>query len=86
MLRVPPPPRRTNRTSLVPHPVLIGHAASLDRFKDAAEGAVGAETVGKVGQHPRDPAAERLAQIVVHPPELPLRARAPPCARQWRGA
>jgi hypothetical protein len=25
----PPPPPRTNRTSRVPHPVLIGHAASL---------------------------------------------------------
>ena len=25
----PPPPLRTNRTRRVPHPVLIGHAASL---------------------------------------------------------
>ena len=26
-----PPPSRTNRTRRVPHPVLIGHAASLGR-------------------------------------------------------
>ena len=28
----PPPPPRTNRTRRVPHPVLIGHAASLTPY------------------------------------------------------
>jgi len=28
----PPPPLRTNRTRRVPHPVLIGHAASLTPY------------------------------------------------------
>ena len=31
-LNVPPPPSRTNRTSLVPPPVLSGHAASLTPY------------------------------------------------------
>jgi hypothetical protein len=31
-LLYPPPLPRTNRTSLDPHPVLIGHAASLGRY------------------------------------------------------
>jgi len=35
--RLPPPPR-TNRTRRVPHPVLIGHAASLGRGGGAAPG------------------------------------------------
>ena len=31
----PPPPPRTNRTRRVPHPVLIGHAASLSQVRPA---------------------------------------------------
>jgi hypothetical protein len=32
MVRPPLPPLRTNRTRRVPHPVLIGHAASLTPY------------------------------------------------------
>ena len=32
----PPPPPRTNRTRRVPHPVLIGHAASLTPYRRGA--------------------------------------------------
>jgi hypothetical protein len=48
----PPPPSRTKWTRRVPHPVLIGHAASLSQARAAWED----------GQHQRGPPAHRPAR------------------------
>ena len=69
--RTPPPPfPRTNRTSLVPHPVLIGHAASLDRYER-----LGARTPAGILLHgPPGTGKTLLARVIAaeaQPPPLP---------------
>ena len=43
----PRPSPRTNRTRRVPHPVLIGHAASVSQAADAREGGAAPQGAGE---------------------------------------
>jgi hypothetical protein len=68
----PPPPSRTNRTRCVPHPVLIGHAASLSQVFSPSTFLLGDE--GSPGAHAAvAPSTGKRRRDLISPPQRFLR-------------
>ena len=89
--RAPPPPSRTKWTRRVPHPVLIGHAASFsqvargeasDRADVWALGITAVEAAAGRPPHADKPPARALAQIAAGPPPA-LSSPPPPPRTKW---
>ena len=94
----PPPPPRTKWTRHVPHPVLIGHAASLSQtFDPLEEGCqLDRETLeDHLAEAPPPPPSpsrtnrtrleDHLAEARPAPPRAAPRRPAPPAGRRPRG-
>ena len=71
----PPPPPRTKWTRRVPHPVLIGHAASRTPYRGRSAAAAGSQVSLEEALELERGLRAELAQLAAAPPGVPPRPR-----------